>query len=265
MTSKLPQLKMALGPRNTSSSITIACLEGAALFQQLYSTHGFPFFSFYYYYFYRDDSKNSVVEGAASCHQTHAFEFIVLLPLHPAVLKPDFDLSFGKTQGVGYLYPPPSGQVSIEVKLFLQLQSLVAGVRSSGPFPIWSSHIYNFIERISSGNNSTIINNTSGVAGCFWMAFWERYVGMRRCMQQHHDTKTQTHTLHFRCFYRRSYKHNSFLSQTSKPNLQPCSRHKTRTDMFTHALDRFMTHLNKVFLIVHIPWLMCSFRIQGNI
>lgn len=64
--------------------------------------------------------QNSIVEGAPSCHKAHAFQFIVLLPFHPAILEPDFDLSFRETQRVGYLYPPPSGKVPIEVKLFLQ-------------------------------------------------------------------------------------------------------------------------------------------------
>ena len=82
------------------------------------------------------------MESAPSRHEAHAFQLIVLLPFHPAVLEPDFDLSFRETQCVSYLYPPPPGQVPIEVELFLQLQRLVAGVRGSGPFPIGSGHIY---------------------------------------------------------------------------------------------------------------------------
>lgn len=34
---------------------------------------------------------------------------VILFPFHPAVLKPDFNLSLGKNQGVGDLdAPPPS-------------------------------------------------------------------------------------------------------------------------------------------------------------
>lgn len=34
---------------------------------------------------------------------------MILFPFHPAVLKPDFNLSLGKNQGVGDLdAPPPS-------------------------------------------------------------------------------------------------------------------------------------------------------------
>ena len=74
------------------------------------------------------------MESAPSRHEAHAFQLIVLLPFHPAVLEPDFDLSFRETQCVSYLYPPPPGQVPIEVELFLQLQRLVAGIRlSSSP------------------------------------------------------------------------------------------------------------------------------------
>ncbi len=60
-------------------------------------------------------------------------EFVLLFPLHPAVLKPDFDLSLRQAQGVGDLYPAPPGQVAVKVELLLQLQSLVAGVGLSAP------------------------------------------------------------------------------------------------------------------------------------
>ena len=80
--------------------------------------------------------QNSIVEGAPSCHKAHAFQFIVLLPFHPAILEPDFDLSFRETQRVGYLYPPPSGKVPIEVKLFLQLQRLIPGVGLPSAFAV---------------------------------------------------------------------------------------------------------------------------------
>lgn len=58
---------------------------------------------------------------------------MLLLPLHPPVLKPDLDLALGQTHGVRNLHPPAPGQVPVEVKLLLQLKSLLAGVGSAGP------------------------------------------------------------------------------------------------------------------------------------
>lgn len=60
------------------------------------------------------------------------FDLRVLLPLHPSVLEPDFDLPLVQTQGVRDLHAPAAAQVAVEVKLFLQLQSLVAGVTGPG-------------------------------------------------------------------------------------------------------------------------------------
>lgn len=84
----------------------------------------------------------SVLESATGGSKTHAFQFVVLLPFHPAILEPNLNLPLRQAQRVGYLYPPPPGQIPIEMELFLQLKGLVAGVRGSGPFPIRSSHIY---------------------------------------------------------------------------------------------------------------------------
>jgi len=53
----------------------------------------------------------------------------LFLELHAAVLEPDFDLPFRQAEGVRYFDSPPSGQVVVEVELFLQFQSLVTRVR----------------------------------------------------------------------------------------------------------------------------------------
>lgn len=42
---------------------------------------------------------------------------------------------------MGYLDPPPAGQVPVEVKLLLQLQGLVPGVCSPGSLAFWSCQI----------------------------------------------------------------------------------------------------------------------------
>lgn len=63
------------------------------------------------------------------------WQFVVFLPLHPTVLEPDFDLSFGKAERVSDLYPSSPRQVAVEVELFFQLQDLMTSIRS--PLPLW--------------------------------------------------------------------------------------------------------------------------------
>lgn len=58
---------------------------------------------------------------------------MLLLPFHPPVLKPDLDLALRQTHGVRNLHPSAPCQIAVEVELFLQLQSLLAGVGSAGP------------------------------------------------------------------------------------------------------------------------------------
>ena len=67
-------------------------------------------------------------------------QLVFLLPLHPPVLKPDFDLSFCEVQGVSDLNAPPPGQVAVEVELLLQLQGLVAGVASARALVLHAVH-----------------------------------------------------------------------------------------------------------------------------
>lgn len=59
-------------------------------------------------------------------------QFVIFLPFHPSVLKPDFDLPLGETKSVGNLNPPPPGQIPVKMKLLLQLQNLLPGVSCSG-------------------------------------------------------------------------------------------------------------------------------------
>ena len=48
--------------------------------------------------------------------RVHARHLMFLLPLHPPILEPNFDLSLGEAEGVGDLYPPPPRQVAVEVE-----------------------------------------------------------------------------------------------------------------------------------------------------
>lgn len=62
-------------------------------------------------------------------HNIHARHLVLLLPLHPAILEPDFYLPFGEAKGVCDLDAPSPRQVAVEVELLFQLQGLVPRVR----------------------------------------------------------------------------------------------------------------------------------------
>lgn len=64
----------------------------------------------------------------------HRGHFMLFFPFHPSVLEPNLDLPLREAEGVGDLYPPPPGQVPVEMELFFQLQRLVPRVRRSLPF-----------------------------------------------------------------------------------------------------------------------------------
>lgn len=83
-----------------------------------------------------------ILKCAPRRSETHTFQFIVLLPFHPAILEPDFNLPLWEAESVRYLYSPPAREISIEMELFLQLERLVASVSCSSPFSIRSSHIW---------------------------------------------------------------------------------------------------------------------------
>jgi len=51
-----------------------------------------------------------------------------LFPLHASVLKPDFDLTLAEVENVRDLDASTARQIAIEVKFFLQLESLVSCV-----------------------------------------------------------------------------------------------------------------------------------------
>lgn len=56
---------------------------------------------------------------------------MLLLELHPSVLKPNFNLALGEQQVVRYFDAPAPRQVPVIVELFLQLEGLEARVRGS--------------------------------------------------------------------------------------------------------------------------------------
>lgn len=61
-------------------------------------------------------------------------KFVIFLPLHSPVLKPDLDLALGQAECVGYLDAAPPGQVAVKMELLLQLQDLLPGVGGSRAF-----------------------------------------------------------------------------------------------------------------------------------
>lgn len=61
-------------------------------------------------------------------HGIHGGHFVLLFPLHPPILEPDFDLSLCQTQGMCDFDPPTACQVAIKMKFFLQFESLVSSV-----------------------------------------------------------------------------------------------------------------------------------------
>jgi hypothetical protein len=67
-------------------------------------------------------------------------QLVVLLPLHPPVLEPDFDLPLGEVERVRNLNPAPAREVAVEVELFLQLEGLMSGVRRAGSLGLGPIH-----------------------------------------------------------------------------------------------------------------------------
>lgn len=65
-------------------------------------------------------------------------QFVIFLPFHPSVLKPDFDLPLGETKSMGNLNPPPPGQIPVKMKLLFKLQNLLPRVSRSGSFGLGS-------------------------------------------------------------------------------------------------------------------------------
>lgn len=59
-------------------------------------------------------------------------QFVVFLPFHSSVLKPNFDLPLRETKSVCDLNPSPPSQIPVKMKFLLKLQNLLSGVRRSG-------------------------------------------------------------------------------------------------------------------------------------
>lgn len=83
-------------------------------------------------------------------------QFVVFLPFHPSVLKPNFDLPFGETERVGDLNPPPPGQIPVKMKLLLKLQDLLTSVRCPGPFGLGSG-----VVRVHWGRQKAVIKSAN--------------------------------------------------------------------------------------------------------
>ena len=60
----------------------------------------------------------------------------LLLPLHPPVLEPDFDLALGEADGLRDLDAPLAGQVAVVVEFLLQFEGLGPRVRLPPSLPI---------------------------------------------------------------------------------------------------------------------------------
>lgn len=61
---------------------------------------------------------------------------VLLLPLHPPILEPNFNLPFRETKSVCNFDPPSPGEVAIKVEFLLQLERLIPRVRLSSSFPL---------------------------------------------------------------------------------------------------------------------------------
>lgn len=62
-----------------------------------------------------------IAPGLVDSWRAGTRRFVLFLPFHPSVLKPNFYLTFSQTKGVCNLDTPPSCKVTVEVKLLLQL------------------------------------------------------------------------------------------------------------------------------------------------
>lgn len=62
-------------------------------------------------------------------HDVHARHLVLLLPLHTPILEPDFYLTLRQTESVRDFNTTPPREITVEVELLFQLQSLVPGVR----------------------------------------------------------------------------------------------------------------------------------------
>ena len=63
---------------------------------------------------------NGTPGGLSTRRGHHSGTFLILLVFHPAVLKPDFDLSFCEVQKVCHFHSPGSAEIAVKVELLLQ-------------------------------------------------------------------------------------------------------------------------------------------------
>jgi len=78
----------------------------------------------------------AAADAAADAAVVLFIHLMISLPLHATVLEPDLDLAFSQLDKVRYLEATTSRQVSAEVKLLLELQSLRPTVCGSQPLAL---------------------------------------------------------------------------------------------------------------------------------
>lgn len=59
--------------------------------------------------------------------------FVLLFPLHSAILEPNLYLTFSETQSMRNLDSTTPGEIPIEMELFLELKSLVSSIGLTAP------------------------------------------------------------------------------------------------------------------------------------
>jgi hypothetical protein len=86
------------------------------------------------------------------------FVLVLLLPLHSSVLEPDLDLSFAQAKSMSDLDASPASQISIVVKLLLQLQRLISSVRLTTSFSFRCSNQEKQIKFLSISDYATTLD-----------------------------------------------------------------------------------------------------------
>lgn len=97
---------------------------------------------------------------------------MLLLPLHPPVLEPDFDLPFRQAEGMGDLYPPSPSQITIEVEFLLQLQGLVPCVGLAAAFSVGAWEIKSKFRSAGGWRGAGMgVYSLNFVLRCYWVCF----------------------------------------------------------------------------------------------
>ena len=86
---------------------------------------------------------------------------MVFFPLHPAILKPNFDLPLAEVEQVCHLHSAWSAQVAVEVELLLELQELGVSVRGPQPSGRPATAVRELGRSWKEFNTQGIIDNTA--------------------------------------------------------------------------------------------------------